>query len=78
MKDDRSDGAIRGTLWGLLFVVLPNQGYASGAQWFSYSWRIVAGFTAAGYLFDAAESNRQPLYRAPSAAAPTLRVSLRF
>jgi hypothetical protein len=33
---------------------------------------------SAGYLLDAAESNRQPLYRAPSASSPTPKVSWRF
>ena len=78
LRDESSDGAIRGLLWGLLLAVLPNQGYDSVAQGLSYSLGMVAVFTGAGYLFDAAETNRQPLYRAPSASAPTLRVSLRF
>jgi hypothetical protein len=78
LKDQSSDGAIKGALWGLLVIVLPNQGYASAGDAFAASWRIVAGFTVAGYLLDAAQTHRQPLYRAPSASPPTLKVSLRF
>jgi len=74
MKDDSSDGAFRGALLGLAIILVPNQGGFS----FTDYWRGVALFAAAGYLFDVTESNRQPLYRAPSASAPTLKVSRRF
>jgi hypothetical protein len=53
------------------------QGWSNGGDY----WRSVAiafvVFPAAGYVFDATELHRQPLYRAPS-AAPTLTVSWRF
>ena len=74
LKDESSDGAVKGALWGILLGLMPNQGGGSFAQY----WQTVALFAAAGYLFDAMETNRQPLYRAPSASAPTLKVSFRF
>ena len=74
MKDESSDGAIKGALWGLALILVPNQG---GFSFTGYA-GAVAVFAAAGYLIDAGESNRQPLYRAPSASAPTLKLSWRF
>jgi hypothetical protein len=74
IKDDSSDGAIRGALLGLAIILVPNQGGFSFAGY----WRGVALLAAVGYVADVTESNRQPLYRAPSASAPTLKVSWRF
>jgi hypothetical protein len=77
LKDDSSDGAWRGALWALVFALIPNQGYRNAGE----AWRgIGLGFVifpAAGYLFDAANTNRQRLYRAPG-AAPALKLSWRF
>jgi hypothetical protein len=77
MKDESSDGALRGAIWALAVALIPNQGWTSAGEY----WRTVGiafvVFPTAGYLFDAAESNRQPLYRAPS-PAPMLKVSRRF
>ena len=78
IKDESSDGAIKGALWGLLLIILPNQGWNSTGDWFKGSCVIVTTFTVGGYLLDAAESHRQPLYRAAAASAPTLKMSWRF
>lgn len=74
LKDDSSDGAVKGALVALAMILVPNQGGSS----FTGYWRGVALFAAAGYLIDVSQSNRQPLYRAPSASPPTLTVSWRF
>jgi hypothetical protein len=77
MKDKSSDGALRGALWALAVALIPNQGWSSaGHYWRSVGLAFVV-FPTAGYLLDAAESNRQPLYRAP-APAPALKISWRF
>lgn len=74
MKDDSSDGAIRGALFALSMILVPNiEGFS-----FDTYWRSVVFCSVAGYLFDAMDAVRQPLYRAPSAAAPTLKLSWRF
>lgn len=75
MQDGRIDGVIKGALIGTLLAGVASQGCVSREQ--CASWRVVGVFAAAGYVLDAAQSNRRPLYRAP-AAAPTLRISFRF
>ncbi len=78
MKDESSDGALRGAIWALAVALIPNQDTTSAGDY----WRSVAiafvVFPIGGYLLDAAESNRQPLYRATPSPAPPLKVSWRF
>ena len=76
VKDGRIDGAIRGALIGAVLTGLGSQGCVSATA--CPFWRPVAVYAVAGYLLDASESNPQPLFRAPSASAATLKVSFRF
>jgi hypothetical protein len=69
MKDERVDGAAMGAVVGLVLTWLSGQ---------SDYLRTAATCAAAGFLIDAAETNRQPLYRAPSTSAPALKVTWRF
>ena len=78
MKDESSDGAIKGAIWALAVALIPNQGWASGGDYLRGVAMALVIFPTAGYLLDAAESNRQPIYRAPSASSPTLKISFRF
>ena len=78
MKDESSDGARRGAIWALAVALIPNQGWTSAGDYLRGVAIAFVFFPTAGYLLDAAESNRQPLYRAPSASSPTLKVSFRF
>jgi hypothetical protein len=78
MKDESSDGALRGAIWALALALIPNQGWESAGDYLRSVAIAFVVFPTAGYLLDAAESNRQPLYRAPSASSPTLKVSWRF
>ncbi len=79
MKDESSDGAVKGALWALAVALIPNQGWSSGGDYLRGVAMAFVVLPAAGYLLDAMESNRQPLYRAPStASAPTLKISFRF
>ena len=77
-KDGSIDGAIKGALLGFVLSAVASQ--ACDAQPCpSQSWvPLIAGLTAAGYVIDATEVNGRPLYRAPSAPAPRLNISLRF
>lgn len=75
LQDARIDGAIKGALIGTLLAGVASQGCVSREQ--CPTWRVIGAFAAAGYVLDAAQSNRRPLYRAPL-AAPTLRASFRF
>jgi hypothetical protein len=78
MKDESSDGALRGAIWALAVALIPNQGWTSAGDYLRSVAIAFVVFPTAGYLLDAAESNRQPLYRAPSASSPTLKISFRF
>ena len=78
IKDESSDGAVRGAIWALAVALIPNQGWTSGGDYLRGVAMAFIVFPTAGYLLDAAESNRQPLYRAPSTSSPTLNISFRF
>ena len=73
MKDQRLDGAAMGAVVGFALAFLTSAECSTCPLWHS-----AVGGAAAGFLIDAAESNREPLYRASPASAPTLRVSWRF
>ena len=77
VKDGRIDGSVKGALLGIVLTALASQGYDSTTPRY-VPWVSIAAYTGVGYLLDAAEANRQPLYRAPSAPAPKLKVSVRF
>lgn len=77
--DGRIDGTIKGALLGLVMGAMASQGCDSTMPRCNYAiWAVVAGYAGVGYLMDAADANRQPLYRAPAPPAPKLKVSLRF
>lgn len=78
IKDESSDGAVRGAIWALAVALIPNQGWTSGGDYLRGVAMAFIGFPTAGYLLDGAESNRQPLYQAPSTSSPTLKISFRF
>ena len=75
--DGRIDGTIKGALLGIVLTALASQGYDSTTPGY-VPWVSIAAYAGAGYLLDAAEAHRQPLYRAPTPPAPKLKVSLRF
>jgi hypothetical protein len=77
MKDDSGDGAVKGLIWAVVFALVPNQGYSGTGEYLSSVATMLVVFPTIGYLLDAAETNRQPLYRGPS-TSPTLKVSWRF
>lgn len=84
LRDGRIDGVIKGAFLGLVIAAFGSQGLQSSDDASAYVGKTVLSFGAIGYLFDAAESNRQPLYhsgrRPPSAAIakPSLSLSFRF
>ncbi len=82
MKDGRLDGAIKGALTGLALAAM-SQGYESSDGHAGEVLQAVASFAAIGYALDAAQTNRQLLYRAPvepagAASRPGLSLSFRF
>ena len=78
IKDDSRDGALRGAIWALAVALIPNQGWTSVRDYLRGVAIAFVVFPTAGYLLDAAESTRQPLYRAPSLTSPALKISFRF
>lgn len=77
MKDDSGDGALKGLIWAVVIAVIPNQGYRSAGEGARTVATALVVLPFIGYMLDAANGERQPLYRAPS-AAPTLKISWRF
>jgi hypothetical protein len=69
LKDGRLDGVAKGLLWGAVLGLLGSQGYTSQDSALGEWARGVAGFGVIGYLLDAAETNREALYRGPAAAS---------
>jgi hypothetical protein len=77
MKDDSGDGALKGLIWAVVLALVPNQGYSSTGDYLQGVAGMLVILPTVGYLLDAANTERQPLYRAPS-AVPTLKLSWRF
>lgn len=71
LKDGRLDGVAKGILWGALLGLLGSQGYTNESSALGQWARGVAGFGVVGYLLDAAETNRETLYRGPSSQSGT-------
>ena len=79
-RDGRTDGAIKGALWGALIGAIMSQAY-EGSDWAGAFVGHVAIYSGIGWTLDAAQSHREPIYRAPAAAAtpkPSVKFSFRF
>jgi hypothetical protein len=78
LRDGRRDGVIKGAIFGALagFVVMqgyPSEGSARAAGFVS----TVAIYSGIGWVLDAAQTHREPIYRA-QAPAPGVKLSVRF
>jgi hypothetical protein len=81
LKDGTRDGFIKGAIFGAVAATVAMQGYNSqgstrgnmAAGWVS----AVAVYGGIGWLIDAAQTNREPIYRS-AAPAPSLKLSMRF
>lgn len=85
LKDGRLDGLAKGLLWGAVLGLLGSQGYTSQESALGQWARGTATMGAIGFLLDAAETNREALYRSPvmpastaAAPKPALSLSVRF
>ena len=81
LRDGRIDGVIKGALFGFVVGALASQGCESAERCHTWALGLVTG--GVGYLLDAAETHRQPLYRAQAQRAaakpkPALSLSFRF
>jgi hypothetical protein len=82
IRDRRVDGAVKGAIFGAILGLLTMQAYESTGERFGAWAGSTAIYGGIGYLLDAAQMHREPLYRAPASAAPattaSLKLSLRF
>ena len=86
MKDGRRDGAIKGAIFGAITGAWAMIQYHRHPEWLSPSANRpgmflfnVSTWSGIGWVLDAAQTNRKPLYRAPVAATTgTLQLSFRF
>lgn len=69
-RDGWKDGLIKGALLGLAVGVGFSQAYEDGGPRYHAIASSVAFYGAAGAALDAAQSHREPLYRAPTGAPP--------
>ena len=83
LHDGTADGAIKGAVLGALMGALTVGFYDSGSQRAAAFVSHVAIYSGIGWMVDAGQTHRQPIYRVPAAeAAPaptaSLQLSLRF
>ncbi len=73
LRDRTRDGFIKGAAFGGIMALIVSTGYRTGVgTWIS----SMATYGAIGWFIDAANTNRQTIYRAP--VAPALKMSFRF
>lgn len=80
LRDGRKDGVVKGALFGVFFGLLMNHAYSeNGGDFRAGHWAQAIGtYAGIGYLLDAAQTHREPIYRASPAVAPKVKLSLRF
>lgn len=78
MRDGRLDGAVKGAIFGAILGLITAQAYESSGERFGAWAGSTALYGGIGYALDAAQTHRQPLYRAPAVAAAKVKLSLRF
>ena len=79
MRDGRIDCVIKGAVFGFVIGAFASQSCDSTTK--CHTGAFIATTAGIGYLLDAAETHRQPLYRAQAqrkAAKPTSALSLSF
>jgi hypothetical protein len=81
LRDGRIDGVLKGALFGLVIFGIASQGCDSTTR--CHTGALIATTAGIGYVLDAMESHRPPLYRAQAQREagklnPTLSLSFRF
>jgi hypothetical protein len=78
-RDRTTDGALKGAIFAAITGLLAVQGYPPGSDRGGMFAVHVATWTGIGWLFDAAQTHREPIYRAPAPAPmASLKLSFRF
>jgi uncharacterized protein YcfJ len=80
LRDGRRDGLVKGAVFGALVGLVVMQGYSSGGASQAAGFvSAVAIYSGIGWALDAAQNNREPIYRSPAPApAPGVKLSVRF
>jgi hypothetical protein len=80
LRDGRKDGAIKGAIFGAVAGIFAMQGFDSASEGMAGWAGSVAFYSAVGWALDAAQTHREPIYRAqPSGVAPPpVKLTLRF
>jgi hypothetical protein len=82
IRDGRRDGLIKGMVFGAVTGIFAVQGLRTPAQGVAAWFGSIAIYGGVGWALDAAQTHREPLYRAPAAnpapQKPGLTLSVRF
>ena len=79
VRDSRKDGAIKGAIFGAITGVFAMQGLDSAGEGVAAWFGSVAIYSGIGYLIDAAQTHREPIYRgAPVAPGASVKIAVRF
>lgn len=78
-RDGSADGALKGAIFAAITGLMAVQGYPPGSDRAGMLAMHVAVWSGIGWMFDAAQTHREPIYRAAApAATAALKLSLRF
>jgi|SRR5690349_1419297 len=85
-RDRSTDGALKGAIFGAVTGALTMRAYQRHSEWLSPGadragmfLMHVASWSALGWVFDAVNTHREPIYRAPAPTpATSLKISFRF
>jgi hypothetical protein len=79
LRDGRKDGVIKGAIFGAITGLFAMQGFNKPEEGLAAFAGSVAVYSAIGYALDAAQTHREPIYRAAGTPAPPpVKISLRF
>ena len=77
LRDGRKDGAIKGAIFGAVLGLIVVPFYETSAQKTAGFASSVALYSGIGWVLDATQTHREPIYKALP-AAPGVKVSVRF
>ena len=78
MRDGRLDGVVKGAIFGAILGLLTMQAYESTGERLGAWAGSTAVYGGIGYALDAAQTHREPIYRSPVGATPSVKLTVRF
>ena len=80
-RDGQADGAIKGAIFGAIMGALMMEVYEGNGRVAGFAGHV-AVYSGIGWILDASQTHREPIYRAPASTVPaptaSLKLSLRF